>query len=418
MPLVLRKDLYKPPVLRSHIDASRDRHASWLELLYDLIYVAALAQLAAVLTKDFTLTGLGTFCILFIPLWWSWVGHTYYMTRFDSDDIVHRALSFLQMGAVAAMAYFIPKGVEAGATGFAISYVIVRAILVVEYIRAGHSLPQARSLIRAYAIGFTLAILIWIASIFVPSPWHLVLWAAAILVDIGTPLYKRSLGMRFPPNVTHLPERYGLFTIIVLGEAIASTVLGVSSAKLGPWPAITAMLSLLIAFAFWWGYFFGAGAAEARGLTPGNQKRFQIWMYAHLPLTASLTIVAVGAKLLIKVDANHSFGAGPAWMLSASLALCMALLSVIGMTSLQFKLSTETAKFFIPHWILNGITLLTGFAAPYLSGPGFMALLAGLSVCQILLSMRESTIKDVQIDVESLLDENEHVPKTKNRMIV
>lgn len=94
----------QPPQLRSREDGEDHRHATWLELFYDLVFVVAIAQLAHNLSNDVSLSGFSGFVVLFIPVWWAWIGTTFYANRFDSDDIGHRLLTGLQMVAIAAIA--------------------------------------------------------------------------------------------------------------------------------------------------------------------------------------------------------------------------------------------------------------------------------------------------------------------------
>ena len=74
-----------------------NRHATWLELFYDLIFVVVISQLAHNLEDDFSLYGFLGFLALFVPVWWSWTGAAFYATRFDTDDLGHRILILLQM---------------------------------------------------------------------------------------------------------------------------------------------------------------------------------------------------------------------------------------------------------------------------------------------------------------------------------
>ena len=88
------------------------RHASWLELFYDLVYVVAVAFLAAGLSRDISLTGFAIFVALFIPVWWSWAGQTIFASRFGRDTTFQRSMMLLQMVGAAAMAIqMIPEAV-------------------------------------------------------------------------------------------------------------------------------------------------------------------------------------------------------------------------------------------------------------------------------------------------------------------
>src|SRR5688572_15223030 len=91
------------PRLRTLEPTAGERHASWLELFFDLVFVLAVAQLAHILTEHADFGGLLKYVALFVPLWWSWVGFTFYADRFESEEAAYRILTFAGMLAVAAL---------------------------------------------------------------------------------------------------------------------------------------------------------------------------------------------------------------------------------------------------------------------------------------------------------------------------
>ena len=137
----------QPPRLRIGEESKHEhRHATWLELFYDLVFVVAVSQVAHNLYADVSIAGFLSFGFLFIPIWWAWIGTTFYANRFDSDDIGHRLLIGLQMLAIAALAVNVHHGLGESSAGFALAYAAGRAVLVIEYFRAAKHIPQAREL--------------------------------------------------------------------------------------------------------------------------------------------------------------------------------------------------------------------------------------------------------------------------------
>jgi low temperature requirement protein LtrA len=197
-------------------DNNANRHATWLELFYDLVFVVVISQLAHNLKEDFSLYGFLGFLALFIPVWWSWTGAAFYATRFDTDDLGHRILILLQMVGAAALAVNVPDGLGNSSAGFALSYAAIRIILVLEYMRAGRSksFSSATPLIRRYTRGFLCAAIVWIISAFIPPPFRFVLWGIGLVIDFATPITVGRLHSQFAPHVSHLPERMGLFAIM------------------------------------------------------------------------------------------------------------------------------------------------------------------------------------------------------------
>ncbi len=160
--------------LRLRANNGEERHATWLELFFDVFFVITVSELGHNLSGNVSLGGVIGFVALFVPIWWAWVGETFYDTRFDSDDVVQRGLTFAQLGVIAILAVMIHDGLGETSAGFALAYAGVRAILVVQYIRAGRAIVQARPLTRRFGRGFALAAVIWVLSVFVPLPWR---WA-------------------------------------------------------------------------------------------------------------------------------------------------------------------------------------------------------------------------------------------------
>jgi low temperature requirement protein LtrA len=128
----LNMGIIKPPTLRSGYDREKERHATWLELFYDLVFVGAVSQLASSLNEDYSPLGVLKFSALFVPVWWAWAGHTFYLTRFDSDDLGRRFLTMIQIVAVASLAVHAPEALGKTSGGFALSYAAVRFMLVTE----------------------------------------------------------------------------------------------------------------------------------------------------------------------------------------------------------------------------------------------------------------------------------------------
>lgn len=386
---MLRKDLIRPPTLRSGQGRERERHATWLELFYDLVFVAAIAQLANGLYSNLTWHGLLSFVALFIPVWWAWVGQTYYLTRFDSNDAVHRLLAMALIVAAASLVAHVRGGLGPNTAGFAISYAAVRVVLVAEYLRAYIYLPEVRPLTRRYSTGFALAAIIWIISAFVPIPGRFVLWAVGIFVDFFTPIGAGQLHIKFPPHLAHLPERFGLFTIIVLGEAVVSIVVEAGRHGCDIASVLVSLFGLIVAFAFWWGYFEGVRGAETRVLSSNTELiKYQVWIYTHLVLAMGITMTAVAFRHLVEVGYGR-LGTLDSWLLSISAGITMLAMAVILAASPTIAVNARFHRYMTPHYILAGLTIAAGVFGHLMSGVALAGIVTGLSVLQIVFSLRE-----------------------------
>ena len=379
------KTWLQPPRLRiGKGNEAEHRHATWLELFYDLVFVVAVSQLAHNLSKDVSLTGFLSFTALFVPVWWAWIGATFYANRFDTDDVIRRLLMGLQMLAVASMAVNIHHGLGATSVGFALSYAAARAILVFEYLVAGWFVPVARQLTHHYAKGFSIGGLLWVFSVFIPPPYRFMIWAVALAIDFATPLTVPHLQRQLPPHPEHLPERFGLFTIIVLGEAVIAVVNGVSEMDWNGLSALTAIFGFMTAFGLWWIYFENVeGSALETARASGRIKILQIWLYIHLPLVIGLAAMGVGVEHIVTSDTNLALPTADRWLICGSVALCYLSLAVLHRTGVIFKCKVRTKHRLVAAAGLTGIAIAGANLLPI----SVIAIIALIGLIQVALDL-------------------------------
>jgi low temperature requirement protein LtrA len=380
------------PVRLWSADPSQSRRASWLELFFDLIFVAAVAQIGVPLGAEYTLHGLVRYGLMFLLIWWAWVGHTMYSTRFDADDIVQRLLTLLQIFAAAAMAANAKSAFDSrDSAGFGAAYAVLRAVLVVQYLRA-HAVKETRRLTTLFAVGFGAAAFLWAVAAIFPAPVRFWLWAAALLIDLGTPWLAVHHTHKYPPDAEHLPERFGLFTIILLGESVASVMHGMESQDMwSPSAAISAFTGLSLAFGYWWWYFDGARGAAKRHVT-SNRKTllFQIWSYAHFPLYLCVAVVGVGVEHVISLSPGVHLNREDAWILTGAAATLMTTLTIIGFTSDDSQMRRPNLVRRVVHFALCLAALPASLVATALPPCVLLIYLALLCAVQVILTTTDA----------------------------
>ena len=319
-----------------------ERHATWLELFYDLVFVVTISQLSHYLLHDVSLSNFFGFLFLFIPVWWSWIGTTFFATRFYSDDLGHRLLLLLQMGGAGAMAVNISGAFNNNLSGFALSYAFMRLILVIEYIRVfrtikSSELESANPLVKRYIIGFSIAAIIWLISAFVPiTEIRFVLWVIGLIIDFATPISTSKLTSKVAPHISHLPERMGLFTLIVLGESIVGIVTGMTEQVWDVYSVIEASLGLCISFSLWWLYFDSTGRLPIQILREkGRISLYLIWLYTHFPLVVAITAVGVGIRRLVSSEQHSVLDNSDLWLICGSVAISLISRSVLHLISID-----------------------------------------------------------------------------------
>jgi low temperature requirement protein LtrA len=315
----------EPPRLRT-LEADEERRATWLELFLDLVFVAAIAEVASTLSADPTATGFGRFLALFLPIGWAWAGFTFYATRFDTDDLVYRLLTLLGMFAVAGLASTVPHALHGGQNSFVVAYVSVRVILLVLYARVYRDLPVARPVSGWFIFVFGIAVVDWLISLAVPVPWKYVLWGIALGLEHVAPIRAWQLLRGVPVHPRHIPERFGLLIIIVLGEGVIGVVLGTAEVSWTVLSGAVAFAGFLAGAAIWWLYFdFLDGAA----VVSRNVRSGITFVYAHYFVAAGIAALGVGVKLAIfSVEPGTRYDR-VGWVAAAGTALCMVGLAAI-----------------------------------------------------------------------------------------
>src|SRR5436190_2195903 len=177
-----------PPRLRSAEPEPVDRHATWVELFFDLVFVVAVAQLSHLISNHPSATSFLHYALLFAPVWFIWVSFTVYADRFDTDDVPHRLLVLAGMVVVAAVAVHVDDAFSGGPIPFALCSIVARAILLAMNVRAVRAVPAARDFIAYCVRGWSVGLMLWVVSLAVPEPGRYVVWGVAVLVEVTTPL--------------------------------------------------------------------------------------------------------------------------------------------------------------------------------------------------------------------------------------
>jgi low temperature requirement protein LtrA len=345
-----------------------------MELFFDLIFAAAVAQIGTPLSMDYSAAGLLRYAVFFVLIWLAWSGNTLYCTQFDIDDLVQRVSVVLQTFIAAVMAANAREPLDSSASaGFGAAYAGMRLLLAAQYLRA-RSIPETRALTTRFAAGYAVSAGFWIASAVSPLPARYALWAIGLILDFATPWIARRHPLGHLPDSVHFPERYGLFTIILLGEFVAAVMRGIESQE--GWSLVaasTAIVSMSFGFVTWWAYFDGAkGSTERHIRTMRQAILFHLWDYAHLPLFLGLGVASVGFHHAISVTPGAAMAPGEGAVLCAAVAVLMLALSVIGATTGAPRIRIV--------WELTPV-LVVGALAPMASRMPAVFLVLGLGVC-------------------------------------
>jgi low temperature requirement protein LtrA len=298
------------------------RSATPLELLFDLVFVVAVAQAASGLhhsvSEAHAIEGLIGYLMVFFAIWWAWMNFTWFASAYDCDDVPYRLAVFVQIAGALILAAGVPTMLEARRPNAAIvvGYVVMRLALVAQWLRAAASDPGRRTTGHRYAAGITVLQLAWIGTLFLPRMWIPAFLTLAAL-ELALPVWAEGAApTTWHPH--HITERYGLFTLIVLGESILAATVAVQGA-LASGEALSALASvivggLLIVYAMWWMYF----DRPVHDLLTSLRKAI-VWGYGHYAVFAAAA--AVGAGLAVAVD--HATGHAKAGASAAGAAVAV-----------------------------------------------------------------------------------------------
>lgn len=292
----------KPVVARSPTESNRT--ATPLELFFDLVFVVSVNFAATTLHHDlshgFIRQGVLFFIPAFFVIWLAWLNFTWFASAYDADDAVYRLLVLVQMTGALVLAAGIPRdvGEQTSLRTIAAGYVIMRLALVVQWLRVAYWDPAHRSTALRYAVGRSAVQVGWAWFGFVYGHFSWPIFIGLGLADVLVPIWAERAGpTTWHPH--HIVERYGLFTIIVLGEAVLASSLAIQTIvgnhSFGRDMVIIVIGAILILYAMWWIYF----DYPAPVILDRLHATF-LWSYGHLVLWGS--IAATGAGIAICID--------------------------------------------------------------------------------------------------------------------
>ncbi len=281
------------------------RVSSPLELLFDLTFVVAVAQVAGQLAHTIAEGtaldhGVGAYLMVFFAIWWAWMNFTWFASAYDTDDVPYRLLTMLQMGGVLVLAAGVPAAfADQNYLAVTIGYLIMRVGLVAQWVRAGVESPGGRRTAFRYAAGIVLVQLGWVARLLLPGQAQTVAFVILAIADVCVPIVAERSGIT-PWHPHHIAERYGLFTIILLGESVSAATVAVQAIIAATGVTVDLVIvagsGLILLFAMWWLYFKEPSGEELER----RRDRSFVWGYGHYVLFAA--IAAVGAAIEVAVE--------------------------------------------------------------------------------------------------------------------
>jgi low temperature requirement protein LtrA len=309
------------------------RAATPLELLFDLVFVVAVAFASSAfhhqIADDQVRDGIVSYALVFFAIWWPWINFTWFASAYDTDDAPYRLLVLVQMTGALIVAAGVPRLFDdLDMTVVLIGYVVMRLAGVTQWIRVARSDQARRSTSLRFAFGIGVVQIAWVLLLFAPEPMVMPGFTMLVIAELLVPIWAERANST-PWHRGHISERYGLFTIIVLGESILAASIAIQTAAgVGDIGGLGGAIAggLLIVYSMWWLYFDRPNDAMLTSL-----RRAFLWGYGHYFIWAAAA--AVGAGLAVVIDQARG-------------------LAVIGSAGAGASVAIPAAVFVLGIWLL------------------------------------------------------------------
>jgi low temperature requirement protein LtrA len=288
-----------------------------LELFFDLVFVFALTQVTAYMAHELSWHGVLRGVLIVVLLWWAWTGYAWLANVVSAEQSQIKVVMLISMAAMFLMALCIPEAFHDGPGGLfgpvvlAFCYLVFRAMHLILFWLVSEADPG----LRRQVLRFTPAVIGGTGLLLIAAQFHgwvqTALWAGALAVDyVGTALGGAS-GWRLPAP-GHFAERHGLIIIVALGESIVAIGVGVAERPISTTIIVASVLGLALVSAMWWAYFDvsalqGEHALSSEPIETRPRLARNAFSFAHLPLVASIVLVALGLKKVLEdvADTAH-----------------------------------------------------------------------------------------------------------------
>jgi low temperature requirement protein LtrA len=340
----------------------------WLELFYDLVFVAAILVLSDAASHVENGTRIGRVIAIFVGLWTIWLATTLFTDRFRTQDVTHRLLVLTQMFVVVLVAMEAHAGVQRDAAYLSLTYAALVASVAVMYTRAARTRPTGADDARQRAGAAWVGVGVFLLAAVVPWPFCTAAWIVGfVALVVSTLAATRGSDDRVPIDERHLVERMGALTIIVCGEAFVKVAIAVSGTSVLEVDVVALFFQFVLTFAIWTSYFEDVPQAGIRAgwLRP--------WLGFHLLLQLAIAGTAIGVAKLVKVGPLDHLPSVDILEITATLATVYLSLALIGVCTRRrpvrrlfaLRLATAAAVVIVGvgAWQLDFVELVEGVAA-------------------------------------------------------
>lgn len=400
----MRSRWFHPPVF--HVGAPS---VSWLEMLFDLVFVAVLTQLGASLvgrTSEGGLDAVVLYALHITPLAVLWSGSIFHSNLFDVDDVPHRIIVLLQMLAVWAAGLTAPVSmdpVQPDHGPYAISVAALHLTVGLQYLRVWWQTPDARSMARFWTSIYVICGGLWFLSPALPAS---AVVGVEVLLVVGlalAPLIRAVMVESLTPHSDHITQRYGVLVLLALGGSVVHLLQALNANSLHSLGSALSIgaACLAVATSVWWIYFDDVAGSKIRG----GRGAIVVWLYAHLPLIIGISALAPTLASMSSLDFSEPTPPAIRGLLTASLTTILASVAFIdGVTHRRQAELSDRARVNV-RFATASLVMLLGIVGGELPAGGLMAVILALSVSQVVFDMLMAPFEHTPISGQSLAEE-------------
>lgn len=321
----------------------RHRASTPLELLYDLTFVVAFGQaadqLAHLLAEGHVRSGLIGFGIAVFAICWAWIGYSWFASAYDTDDWAFRVATMVQMVGVIIFALGLPQifhSIDEGHrldNGVSVAgYVVMRVAMIYLWLRVAREDPPRRRAATTYATAIGVAQVGWVLMI----PLHptigmfFAIGAVFFAIELAGPFVAERRKGGTPWHAGHLAERYGLLTIITLGEGVIGTVASLSAVvEAQGWSKDSVLVAVAgtgLTFGLWWTYFL----VPSGDILRVRRERVLLWEYGHILVFGSIAATGAGLHVAAYYIGHEAHIGATATVLTVAVPVAVYALAMTG----------------------------------------------------------------------------------------
>ena len=282
--------------------AAQSTPVGFLELFYDLVFVAATMVLSNEFTRDPTWKSAGLCALMFVLLWLLWFHTTVLMNVDRRDDLTQRGLMFVQMFVIFVITLEFVDRTETDPDFVGLGYMVGVFVLAFAYHRVRNRPGGTGNWAKGRRNRLLLAGLAMIVAFAIPDGIDFLVWALAIMLLVVPTSAAHSRGLPVEAiDEHHLLERAALLTLIVMGEAFVKVALVVSAGALTSTDIVSIAVMFIVLFSLFAVYFDDIPKA---GIHPGILAG-ESWLLAHLVMQLGIVALAIGMSKYIQVENGH-----------------------------------------------------------------------------------------------------------------